>query len=72
MLLCSSLCDVTLFDIFRHYYVHVYVHHIATLVCLVDCNVTIFDTLQGLEMFVTLRRRYMCVTLQCEEMFVTL
>jgi hypothetical protein len=38
----------------HHIEMSVYVRHIVTLLCLVDCNVTIFDTLWRLEMFVAL------------------
>jgi hypothetical protein len=56
----------------RHIAKSVYVCHIVTIQCLVDRNVTNFDTLQCLEVFVTLRRQDMCITLQCEEMFIIL
>jgi len=49
-----------------------YIHHIAMLLCLVDFNITMFDTFRCLEVFVTLRHRDMCVTLQCEEIFIGL
>jgi hypothetical protein len=76
---CSSHCDVRLclshcveMTIFVTLGGHDYVCHITMLLCLVDWNVTMFDTLRRLEMFGTLQAWDMCVIMQCETMFITL
>ena len=55
-----------------HIAMSLYVRHISMLLCLVDYNVTMIDTLRHLEMFVRLWLSYMFVTLQCPYMYVTL
>jgi hypothetical protein len=52
-----------------HIATSIYVRHNATLWCLVDFNFTMLHTLRCLEVFVTLWRQDLCITLQLEEMF---
>ena len=75
---CSSHCDDrALFTIWRRQgYVCpivtlVYVCHILTLLCLVDCNITMIDILKHLEIFITFRLPYIFVTLRQPYMFFT-
>ena len=84
MLLCFVEFNVTMFITLRRYYVHhietLFFHHIAmlcvchseTLLSLVDFNVTMFNTLQHLEKKFTMRCWNKCVTMQHQEMFITL
>jgi hypothetical protein len=84
MLLCLADCNVATFLTLWCYYVrHIetqYFHHIAMLcvhhsedlLCLVDFNVTMFNTLQNFEFFVTLRLCNKCITMQHQQMFITL
>jgi hypothetical protein len=76
--LWSLHCDVTMFGRLHCYYVRhitmfgnvchigasIYVGHIVMLLCMVDGNITMFDTLRCPYMFVTLRRPYMFITLR--------
>jgi hypothetical protein len=68
----GNFCQIVTFIYVRHIAIPIYVCDIANLLCLIDCNVTMFDILRYLQMFVTLWRQDMSVTVQRDEMFVIL
>ena len=82
--LCFVDCNVTMFITLWPYYVRhistLYFHHIAmlcvhhsvTLLCLVDFNVTMFNTLWNLDFFVPLWLCNKCVTMEHQQIFITL
>jgi hypothetical protein len=61
---CYYVRHLTMFGNAYHIGASVYVRHIVMLLCMVDGNITKFDTLRCLEMFVTLQRPYLFVTLR--------
>jgi hypothetical protein len=61
---CYYVRYLTMFGNAYHIRVSVDVLHIVMLLCMVDGNITKFDTLRCLEMFVTLQRPYLFVTLR--------
>ena len=82
--ICSSHCDVTMFGRLQcHYDRHIvtlgnvcqivtfiYVCHIAMLPCLVDCNVTMIDTLRHLEFFCFVNRFIQLMCSRTTNMFI--
>jgi hypothetical protein len=61
---CYYVRHITMFGNVCHSGAFVYVRHMVMLLCMVDDNITMFDTLQLLEMFVTLRCPYMFIALR--------
>ena len=69
---CCYVRHLTIFGNAYQIGASVYVRHIVMLLCMVDGNITKFDTLRCLEIFDTLQAWDMCLIMQCETMFVTL
>ena len=69
---CCYVRHLTIFGNAYQIGASVYVRHIVMLLCMVDGNITKFDTLGCLEMFFTLWCLYFFVTLRRLEVFVML